>query len=116
MTKKFENIVPGKDLNIFCKPQQCRNEFKDVSKISTFSNSEKMALEPREDLALKMTLVLCKSSVSKRQAMPPVSPGAQTVWDQLNHWSVFDLLLLVYSCSLTLRGSLHAKNTMPIET
>lgn len=38
--------------------------------------------------------------------------GAQIVWDQLNYWSVFDLFLSVYSCLLTLRGSLHAKERL----
>lgn len=96
------------DRTIFCRSQTRRSELKDISKIGTFLRSKKKkkkdVLQPRDDLAIKMTSLLHKSSVSKRQKMP-ASPGAQIVWDQLNYWSVFDLFLSVYSCLLTLTGS-----------
>lgn len=50
--KRFQDIVLANDLSIFCKPQTHRNEFKDISKISTFPNSEKMTLQPRADHAI----------------------------------------------------------------
>lgn len=77
--KGFEDTVLAIDFTIFYKSQTCRSEFKDISKIGTFLNSKKMALQPREDLAIKMTLLLHKSSVSKRQEMPALPGGTNSL-------------------------------------